>query len=72
MDRGVPRSFIELLKCWYEKCTVQVRWNMSFSNVFSIKAGVRQGGVLSPALFAVYINIIIESLSKSGLGCIIN
>ena len=43
-----------------------------FSDVFSIKAGVRQGGVLSPALFAIHINIIIDRLSDSGLGCIIN
>ena len=33
--------------------------------------GVRQGGVLSPALFAVYVDDIIERLNDSKLGCFI-
>ena len=32
---------------------------------------VRQGGVLSPVLFAVYVDDIIESLNDSKLGCFI-
>jgi len=31
----------------------------------------RQGGVLSPYLFAVYINNVFECVSDSGLGCTI-
>ena len=30
---------------------------------------MRQGGVLSPTLFAIYINVLIEKLSESRLGC---
>ena len=33
--------------------------------------GVRQGGVLSPVLFAVYVDEIIERLNYSKLGCFI-
>jgi len=32
-------------------------------------AGVRQGGLLSPALFAMYIDKLIQLLKSSGLGC---
>ena len=37
-----------------------------------IPAGVRQGGVLSPILFALYIDDIESALSTSKLGCSIN
>jgi len=36
---------------------------------FCIKSGVRQGGVLSPALFNMYVRSLIVSLIKSNLGC---
>ncbi len=31
--------------------------------------GVKQGGVLSPTLFGVYIDGILLQLKKSGIGC---
>ena len=34
---------------------MRVRWDKSLSNSFSVSNGVRQGGVLSPILFSVYI-----------------
>jgi len=34
-----------------------------------IKSGVRQGGVLSPAIFNMYSRSLVDSLLKSDLGC---
>ena len=38
---------------------------------YQLQYGVRQGGVLSPVLFAVYVNSLIESLWQSRYGCYI-
>ena len=35
---------------------------------FQVTNGVRQGGVLSPLLFNVYVNELSELLNKSGIG----
>jgi len=37
--------------------------------VFLINAGVRQGGVLSPLLFSVYMDNLIDKLEACGYGC---
>ena len=42
------------------------------SSPFSILSGVRQGGILSPILFAVYFDSLVDRLSMSKLGCSIN
>src|ERR1051325_2119127 len=66
MNRHVPAIFITLLKNWYEKSEICVRWNSFFSDVFKITAGVRQGGILSPMLFLVYVNDMLVKLTKRG------
>ena len=63
-DRGVPKWIIRIIMCWYCKCTAVVRWDNVLSQRFIIQAGVRQGGVLSPYLFALYIDSLIQSLAE--------
>jgi len=60
MDRSVPRNFIGILLDWYTKCIVCVRWGGATFFGFCISAGVRQGGVLSPVLFAIYMDILVN------------
>jgi len=56
MQRNVPIVFINLLDCWYSKTFACVKWGECLSSFVKLKTGTRQGGVLSPALFTVYID----------------
>jgi len=68
MNRYTPRCFIAVILDWYSKCSASVRWNNYDSNSFNICAGVRQGGVLSPLLFAIFIDDIIDKVKHWGYG----
>jgi len=47
----------------------RVSWAGVVSGYFPVDNGVRQGGVLSPVLFCVYIDNLLCRLSRSGVGC---
>ena len=65
----IPIVFLRILIVIYlgQKCFI--RWNSSDSSYFSVQNGVRQGAVLSPLLFSLYVNDLIEMLRASGMGC---
>ena len=53
---------------WYGNLQCQVKWNNTLGESFAVLCSVRQGGVLSPVLFAVYDNDLIPELKRSGYG----
>lgn len=55
----------------YTNQSLRVNWNGCYSNPFSTSNGVKQGGILSPILFCVYMDELISRLKKSGVGCYI-
>ena len=67
--RGVPIYFVRLLWYWYKSQSTQVSWGGQMSSSFSVSNGVRQGGVLSPFLFAVYIDDLSRLLNNVRAGC---
>ena len=67
--RGLPSPILRLLINWYSLQEFRVRWGDCYSEPFGVSNGVRQGGVLSPVLFAVYLDGLLEELSESGVGC---
>ena len=54
---------------WYLNLTSVVKWNDTFSRSFRVTSGVRQGGILSPRIFVVYVDDLLRALRESGVGC---
>ena len=46
-----------------------MRWGTCIGDKFNVTNGVKQGGVLSPTLFSVYMDDLFERLQKRGVGC---
>ena len=65
----IPKIFVRILLVTYLGQSCFVRWNSQDSSPFSVQNGVRQGAVLSPILFSLYVNELIEILRASGMGC---
>ena len=66
---NVPPTVLKLLFMWYMNSNVYVRWGAYTSYTFMLSAGVRPGGVLSPILFCIYVDCIVQRLESSKLGC---
>ncbi len=54
---------------WLCNVLIKVRWGNQLSHFFRLSAGVRQGGILSPAFFCVYIDSVIDIITKLDKGC---
>ena len=73
LDRKTSIVIVRILLFWYSKQTVCIKWGRSISGFFfCISNGVRQGGILSPKLFSVYIDDLSDKLVKCKVGCYID
>ena len=69
VERGLPLPVVRFLSSWYRDQQMCVRWGRSFSRSFCVSNGVRQGSVLSPVLFSVYLYSLLDRLADSSVGC---
>ena len=68
--RDFPPIVLRLLIHVYLNQSCFVRWNSKRSEeYFVVKNGVRQGAILSPSLFCVYLDSLFVKLRECGLGC---
>ena len=64
--------FVRLIAYIYVNQICVVQWAGVKSKSFKVANGVRQGAVLSPTLFSLYIDELYVKLLNSGFGCHIN
>ena len=66
---SVTTCIIRILLVWHSNQKLCVKWGTQTSSFFTISNGVRQGGMLSPVLFAIYMDDVSVLLYQSGIGC---
>jgi len=69
MDRKLPIQLLNLFVLWFGISETCVRWGSCDSPFFKLIAGVRQGGVLSPYFFAIFVDDIVNKISDCNIGC---
>ena len=69
IERNVPVCIVRILIDMYTRQRVRTMWEGCFSEEFLANNGVRQGFFLSPVLFTLYNDVLLNRLENSGLGC---
>ena len=69
LQRHIPMVFLNIIISWYSNLEGRVRWGDTLSDWFGIRAGVRQGGILSPIFYCLYVDDLVDILSALGIGC---
>ena len=69
LKKNVCPRIVNLLYYMYSNQLCHVKWGDETSASFSISNGVKQGGVISPLLFSLYIDELFLLLKQSGIGC---
>ena len=69
LDRSLPPDLVLLIMGYLRNQSARVCWNNSKGEYCHIDKGVRQGGILSPFLFKLYIESLLTKLSELEVGC---
>ena len=69
LKRNMSPYIIRILINMYTSQSIRVRWGMFLTELSTVSNGVKQGGVLSPIMFIVYVDELLSRLNNSPFGC---
>ena len=69
LRRRLPATIVRVLLDAYSRQEARVSWGTTTSAPFFAQNGVKQGGVISPVLFTVYYDELLQQLRNRGVGC---
>ena len=68
----LPAVITRVLMFVYTQQSAYTRWGSAISTPFGLSNSTRQGSVISPAIWCVYMEELIARLRKLGLGCTVH
>ena len=72
VDRKCPVYVIKVLVYWYQEQRLCVKWDGMASDTFSVCNGIKQGGILSPKLFNIYVDVLSQRSNTVMAWCCMN
>ena len=72
LKKRVPPDVIWIILSYLGSQTARVKWGKVLGDVGPMGRGVRQGGILSAAIFKIYIDDILNEISAMDEGCMLN
>ncbi len=69
LDRSFPLYIVKFIAYWYSNQEMLIRWGAHLSVPFRVSNGIKQGGIISPLLFNVYIDELSANLNNTRVGC---
>ena len=66
-QKGIPEYLVNGVRSLYKGCKTAVSVDGELSSSFSVKVGVHQGSALSPLLFIMVMDVLIEDVRDGSL-----
>ena len=66
--KGVRGGLLEAVKSFYKNSRAGVRIGHKMGELFEVRGGLRQGCVMSPWLFNLYVDEVVKGMNRDGRG----